>query len=176
MDAADAAAERLAAGLTDEEFFWQPDEGRWSVAQCLDHLAVTNAIYGRGMADGVAAARERGWARTGPVRPGFFGQKFAASLEPPVKRRTRTPGRIQPRMVRARDEALAAYRSAHDEIRRLLRDAAALDVNRATFPNPFLPLLRVKVSSAFHVIAAHDRRHLWQAEQVERAIRGRQRI
>jgi hypothetical protein len=24
----------------------------------------------------------------------------------------------------------------------------------------------MKVSSAFHIIAAHDRRHLWQAQQV----------
>ena len=38
MDAADRAAEALSARLTDEQFFWQPGEGRrWSVALCLDH-------------------------------------------------------------------------------------------------------------------------------------------
>jgi hypothetical protein len=26
------------------------------------------------------------------------------------------------------------------------------------------------VSSALHIIAAHDRRHLWQAEQVRKAL------
>ena len=30
-----------------------------------------------------------------------------------------------------------------------------------------------KVATGFQVIAAHDRRHLWQAEQVEREIRQR---
>lgn len=172
MDAADAAAERLAASLTDAEFFWQPDGGtRWSVAQCLDHLAVANRMYGGAMEAAVAKARERGWTRRGPARPGFFGRKFAESMEPPVKRRSRTPGKIKPQAARTREDILTDYRAAHDAIRRVIQTAATLDVNRAAFANPFVPIIRVRVSTGLHVIAAHDRRHLWQAEQVVNALR-----
>src|SRR5688500_4741710 len=95
MDAADAAAERLSASLTDAEFFWQPDGGtRWSVAQCLDHLAVADALYGEAMASAVAHAREQGWMRQGPAAPGFFGRMFADSFEPPVTRRTGGPANL----------------------------------------------------------------------------------
>jgi hypothetical protein len=38
-----------------------------------------------------------------------------------------------------------------------------------------VPLIRVRVSTAFNVIAAHDRRHLWQAQQVEHELRARHR-
>jgi hypothetical protein len=31
----------------------------------------------------------------------------------------------------------------------------------------------MRVSTGLHVIAAHDRRHLWQAEQVVKALRER---
>jgi hypothetical protein len=48
----------------------------------------------------------------------------------------------------------------------MAREAGAIDANRATFQNPFLKMVRMKVSTAFQVINAHDRRHLWQAEQV----------
>ena len=174
MTAADDAAERLAAGLSDEEFFWQPDGGtRWSVALCLDHLAIANEIYGSAMTSALAIARERGWVRRGPVAPGFFGRKFAASLEPPVKRRTRAPGKIRPQPARSRAEILTAYRAAHDVIRGLLLQAATLDANRATFKNPFIGVVRVKVSSAFHIVAAHDRRHLWQAQQVAASLKAK---
>ena len=61
---------------------------------------------------------------------------------------------------------MTAYRAAHDGIRALLRTAATLDVNRATFVNPFIQVVRVKVATGFLVISAHDRRHLCQAEQV----------
>lgn len=174
MDAADRAAEALSARLTDEEFFWQPDEGRrWSVALCLDHLAVANSTYGAAVREAVTSARARGLTRKSPARPGFFGRKFAQSLEPPVRMRTRAPGKIQPKVARTRDEILHAYREAHDEVRRTIAEGASVDVNRATFQNPFIRIVRIRVSTAFHVIAAHDRRHLWQAEQVEKEIRAR---
>jgi hypothetical protein len=121
----------------------------------------------------VDSARARGWNRTGPGIPGFFGRKFIESLEPPVKRRTSAPGKIKPRPVTSREAILRDYHQAHDEVRRLITESATLDTNRATFGNPFLPLIRVRVSTGFSIIAAHDRRHLWQAEQVERALRSR---
>ena len=173
MNDADRAAEELSATLSDQDFFWRPDGGtRWSVALCLDHLAIANDIYGRAIEGGLATARERGWRRREPLTPGFLGRKFAESLEPPVKRRTSAPGKIKPQATRTRAEIVAAYRGAHDRVRRLLLESADLDANRATFKNPFIGLVRMKVSSAFHVIAAHDRRHLWQAQQVVAALRG----
>ena len=172
IDAADVKADAIASRVNDEEFFWQPDGGRrWSIALCLDHLAVANTVYGRAMREAVDQARTAGWTRTGPGAPGFFGRKFVQSLEPPVRRRTKAPAKIQPRPVTSRDQILASYHQAHDDLRRLIVDAATIDTNRATFKNPFIGLVRVKVSTGFNVIAAHDRRHLWQAEQVERALR-----
>ena len=171
MDAADRTAEALAARLTDEQFFWRPEGGvRWSVALCLDHLAVANTVYGRAIAEAIASARRHGSTRRGPARPGFFGRKFIESLEPPAKRRTKSPRKIVPQPSRSRADILSAYRAAHDEIRRLIREAAAIDVNRAVFPNPFIPLIRVTVATGLHIVAAHDRRHLWQAGEVEKAV------
>ena len=54
-------------------------------------------------------------------------------------------------------------------VRRLIADAADVDINRATFPNPFLKIIRMRVATALQILAAHDRRHLWQAEQVRMA-------
>lgn len=173
MDAADAAADALAARVSDEQFFWQPDGGRrWSIALCLDHLAITNAIYGAAIRGAVDRARAAGWTPTGPGAPGFFGRKFIASLEPPVTRRSPSPGKIKPRPAAGRAEILQAFREAHDALRQTIADAAGVDINRATFRNPLFGLVRVKVATGLAIIAAHDRRHLWQAEQVERALRG----
>lgn len=176
VDAADAAADAIASRVSDEEFFWQPDGGRrWSIALCLDHLAVANTVYGEAMRDAVDRARAAGWTRRGEAAPSFFGRKFIASLEPPVKRRTSAPGKIKPRPATNRQEILTAYHKAHDDVRQLIVDAAAIDINRATFRNPFIGIVRMRVSTAFQILAAHDRRHLWQAEQVEKALRAARR-
>ena len=172
IEATDAAGAAIAGRVSDEEFHWKPSEGRrWSIAECLDHLAIINVVYVTAVRVGVEQARKKGWTRRGAAQPGFFGRRFVASQEPPVKVRFRAPERVQPRPMRTREDILRAYHAAHDEVRRLIADCATIDTNRATFPNPFLPLARVRVSTGLHVIPAHDRRHLWQAEQVEKELR-----
>ncbi len=167
IDAAGRAAETLVDILTDEQFFWQPNEGRsWSVAQCLEHLAVGNAIYATGMGDAIEKARQRGTDGGGAIAPGFLERKFIASLEPPVKTRMRAPAKILPPSGWSRDRIMQSFREAHERLRTHARAAADIDVNRAKFRNPFLPIFRVRVGSAFRILAAHDRRHIWQAHNV----------
>ena len=174
IDAADQAGAAIAARVTDEEFHWKPDGGRrWSIAECLDHLATINVFYSAAVRTAVEKARQNGWTRRGPAEAGFFGKKFVASQEPPVKRRLRAPQQVQPKPSRSRDEIMRAYHAAHDEVRRLIADCATIDTNRATFSNPFLPIIKVRVSTGLNVLPAHDRRHLWQAEQVEKELRMR---
>jgi len=171
IDAADRAGESIARQVTDEQFHWRPRDGQgWSIAQCLDHLAVINSLYSAPVRQAVDNARARGWTRRAPAAPGFFGRRFIASQEPPVKRKFSAPGSVQPAAaVKSREEILSAYHHAHTVVRKLIADAAEVDINRATFPNPFVKIIRVRVSTAFLVLAAHDRRHLWQAEQVRTA-------
>ena len=167
LDQADRNADSLVANLTDGQFLWQPDGGsRWSVALCLQHLAVTNELYGGCIRDAIDAARRQGLVRAAAFAPGFFGRKFIQSLEPPVKRRGRAPSKILPGSALTRTEILTRYHEAHERLRRMARDAAAIDANRATFVNPFIKLVRVKVGTGLQIITAHNRRHLWQAEQV----------
>jgi hypothetical protein len=58
---------------------------------------------------------------------------------------------------------VAAIRTAVD---RLIAECATFDPNAARFPNPFVSGLNWTIGAGLRIIAAHDRRHLWQAEQV----------
>jgi hypothetical protein len=169
IDAADRAGEAIARQVTEEQFHWHPGGTAWSIGQCLDHLATINVVYGSAVRQGIDRARTRGWGRRDPLRPGFFGRLFVQSMAPPVKRRMTAPEKGRPRPAAGREEILRDYHAAHDLVRRLIADSAGIDVNRATFQNPFIGVVRVKVSTGLRVIVAHDRRHLWQAEQVRLA-------
>src|SRR5689334_2417184 len=45
LENADRRAERLARGLTREQFNWNAGPGAWSIGQCLEHLRIGNEIY-----------------------------------------------------------------------------------------------------------------------------------
>jgi DinB superfamily len=170
IDAADRAADDIVQGLRDTQFHWQPDDGRaWSIAQCLEHLANMNVLYGGAARTAVDHATSQGWRRTGPIASSKAGRWFIASQEPPVKRKLRSPSSVVPQSTKSRAEVMAHYHDAHARIRQLIHDCADVDVNRATFQNPFLSLIKVRVGTALRIIASHDRRHLWQADQVKRA-------
>jgi hypothetical protein len=170
LDAVDRATEALLCRVSDAQFFWQPNEGRsWSIAQCFDHLAVTNAIYGHAMAGAIEAARASGSQGGAPIESSFFGRQFLKSMEPPVTRRFRAPGKIIPRTHKTRDEIIRTFREGHERLREMIKAAADIDVNRAKFKNPIFGLFNVRVSTGLRVGPAHDRRHIWQAENVTKA-------
>jgi hypothetical protein len=170
IDAADRAGADLATSVTDEQFHWRPHDGAgWSIAQCLEHLAIMNRHYGGAVRSGIDEGRRRGLRRDGPARPSFFGQRFIRSQEPPARIKVKAPKVGRSPQNKPREEIMRAYHEAHEFVRQLIRDAAEIDLNRSTFQNPFVSFIRMRVGTGLAILAAHDRRHLWQAEQVKLA-------
>jgi hypothetical protein len=174
LEACEREAERVAGDLSVAQLNWQPPgpsggAGRgWSIGQCLDHLRVGAALYLGALRPALAAARERGVLRRGPIRPGPLEGLFVRSMEPPVQLRGRSPRAILPASELAAD-VLAQFLAAHAEVRATLAAAADLDLNRARFQNPFLRFVKMRTGAGFLVLAAHARRHLWQAARVRQA-------
>jgi hypothetical protein len=167
------AARDVLLGLTAEQANWRPDNGRgWSIAQCVDHLARTNDVYGAALADAIQrAVLRRACPRRGPITAGWLARKFLQTLEPPVRRHFRAPPVVLPEDTRDPQLALDGLVESHESLRRLMADAADLDLNRIRFRNPFLRNWRVaSVGTGFQVIPAHERRHLWQARNVRERL------
>ena len=175
FDANVSHAESLAAGLSREQFNWRPEAGRWSIGQCLAHLNTVNgpdvAVLQKALEAGIAR-RQFG---EGPFTYGLLSRKFVAGMEPPVKRKFKAPKNYQPPSESDPVETLAEYRRVSAAMRRLAQSAAGLHLARVKTTLPALPALlrtviKMPLGARFELIAAHDRRHLWQAEQVRNHV------
>ena len=171
LDNAKCDAEELVSGLSEELGTWTPPSCAWSVAECLDHIAIANSAYLNAMFEPAERARRRGRMRRAPAKPGLFGAWFVRTLEPPIKPITRrkAPRSITPRPCLPLAKALRTYLSMHDDAHIILRASADLDLSSILFPNPFVRGVRFSLATGFNVIIAHERRHLWQAWRVRRA-------
>jgi hypothetical protein len=165
----DLQARRIAGALSDAQINWRPSDTAWSIAQCLDHLGRGNTIYAAALQQAVQQARVAPPSRNGPLRPGWLSRLFIWSLEPPPRFKMRTPKKIVPAASHRREEVLEMFLRSQEEMRSIVRDGADLDLNRIRFHNPFIGTLRFTVGAGLLIIAAHNRRHLWQAEQVRNA-------
>jgi DinB superfamily len=171
LDRTDQEARRLVSELDESQLNWQPGEGSWSVAQCLTHLAQMNSVLTAAMGSGVRQAPTSSVTPRKPIQPGWFGRWFINQMEGPPRRKLNTPKQGVPQPYKTGNEVLKAFIAAHDELRSLIHEARDLDLNRIRFRNPFISLLRYSVGIGMLVIGAHDRRHLWQANQVRAAIK-----
>jgi hypothetical protein len=103
------------------------------------------------------------------VRPGRIGAWFVAKLEPPPKIRIKAPAVIRPQSAMPLAEAFAGFLEQQQLVTAFLRTNRDLDLTRILYANPFVRGLRFSVATGLHIIAAHERRHLWQAWQARRA-------
>lgn len=171
LDAAERDARRIITGLPTNLGSWHPEAGSWSVAECLEHIALSNRAYLAAMHVAAEQARSQNRLRRGPARPGLFGSMVVRSFEPGARTnvRPRAPREIVPREAPPLDDAFAAFLASQDELRTFVRQHADLDLAGVTFPNPFIRGIRFSLATGLHLLTAHTRRHLEQARRARAA-------
>ena len=84
-------SQEVFGALTARQLNWRPDDSRWSVAQCFEHLLSAN----RQMLDAAHAALDESQPRTIwqrlPVLPGLIGRVMIRSLTPAATRKLTAP-------------------------------------------------------------------------------------
>jgi hypothetical protein len=171
IDANLSHTESITHGLTREQFQWRPEPGSWSIGECFAHLNVTNSFAVRAVESGIAKGRAGGKTGQGPFQYGLLSRKFIASQEPPVKKKFTAPKAFLPPADNDLDATLAEYRRISGELRRLTRAADGLHLARVKVKMLALPavlraIVRMPLGAQLLLTTTHDRRHLWQAEQV----------
>lgn len=171
LDRTDEEARQLVSGLSEAQLNWRPSPTAWSVAQCLDHLGQINSAYIPSLQAAVRHADRNSAGPHEPIQPGWFGRWFINAMEPPPRRKFKSPAKGKPGTHKSGDEVLSGFIASHNELRSLIYEAREVNLNRIRFKNPFVSVLRFTVGTGILIIAAHDRRHLWQARQVCAAMK-----
>ncbi|HKR00199.1 MAG TPA: DinB family protein, partial [Pyrinomonadaceae bacterium] len=146
---------------------WSAAPGHWSIAECLDHLTVTNREMMNGIKAAVSDAHARGLTGSGPFRHGLIGNMIVRSMEPPAKMKFKAPKIFKPRQHQSPDAVARDFFQTQDEVLRLVEEANGLNLSRVKLHSPVTRLIKLSLGQAFGLIMTHNRRHLWQARQVK---------
>jgi hypothetical protein len=169
-------ARSLTDGLSADQLNWRPEPGRWSIAQCLEHITLTLRLYPEKMEQMIRESRERQARGARAYGEGAFSRWFVSSMEPPARMRVRTARRVDP-SKQPGTTPLDTARVLTDfdaELTRFGRSAAAADgvsLVHGRTSSPFFALLRFTLGQVIAMNLAHARRHLWQARQVRQHAR-----
>ena len=161
---------QLTGPLSDGQWRRKSHPARWSIGECLVHLNLTSEAFLPRLREAIEHGRRDGLRGDGPFRCDFRGWLMCRLLEPPYTLRVRTPAAFVPAALPPKMEVMGAFERLQRDVVDCLHQSAGLDLARLTITSPFAKRTRYNLYSAFRVIAAHQRRHLWQAEQVRMAL------
>lgn len=162
-------ARALGAGLSDSALNWQPSGGKsWSVGQCLDHLVIMNRLYIKALHDAVDNNRDQLEPRKVPIQPsGWVMRWFIGTEEPPPKLKLRAPRKLAP-PSQLTGAVVDEFGGLQKQLVEFVREWGTADLNDLLFKNPVVPI-QLKADTALLLMSYHNRRHLWQAENVKKA-------
>ncbi len=161
-------AVRAAFGsLSTEELNRRPDDGGWSVAQCLDHLITINTLYFP-LLDSmrVGPPTPSAWERLSPLS-GMFGRLLVKTLSPNSRKRVKTTRKALPSSSTI-DAGIIDRFVEHQSalIERVRGIAPAVDHETTIVTSPLAGFITYSLADCLTLLAVHEQRHLAQAKRV----------
>jgi hypothetical protein len=161
-----AQATALAERLGEAQMRERPEATAWSPVEILDHLRVTVEQYLFALDAAMDGAAKAGvWGEREPSY-GWIWRLFVKMLEPPVRRRFHAPKLFEPAVRPEVKATVAGFLAAHDGLIVRIHRAAEYDLERVKVISPANSLLKLPLGAAILTMAAHGRRHLWQAQRL----------
>jgi hypothetical protein len=159
-------ARELVEGSDPEAMIQAPPGGGWSPVQCLEHLNETTRVYLPVLAEAMERGRADGLVgRPGPGRT-LLGRIIVWSQEPPARLRVRTPRALEPSGGELDPASvLEEFELLHEELIVRINESGSLDRKRIRIRSVLDSRLELSLGDWFAFLAAHARRHLWQAER-----------
>ena len=150
--------------LSVDQLRWRPRSGRWSIAACLDHLNRTFSYYIPKIED---ALDREGNMRSRTHRPGFteLEEHFLEQMEPPSLVTMSAPTALVPASAVDPDEIVEQFPVLRARFAAAVRSIAGVDVLGVSVPDSLHPPVQ-SLGGVIGLLSAHERRHLWQAQQV----------
>jgi len=153
--------------VSNTRFITQPDTGKWSAAQCLEHLN----SYGRYYLPAIEKAIENSAATNPSVhfKSSWLGNYFYKLMLPEnngkPSRKMKSPKNHQPGMQLNAALVLNEFISQQEKIGQLIIKARLIDINKARVPISIAPLIKLKLGDVLLFVIAHIQRHMLQAER-----------
>lgn len=160
-------AQQLVDGLSDNQMSWTSSPDRWSIAQCLDHLAITSRQFNSYFTTAITQGRQK-WPVTSalPYKPSWVGGWLIRQVVPETTRKVPAPKVFRPSQSALIEGALDNFLNQQSMFLGFVREAQGIDYNKVRLRSPVTPLMRYSLADAFVVTVVHGWRHLAQAKRV----------
>lgn len=148
-----------------------PGEGKWSIAQVLEHLNIYSRYYGN------AIEQQLHLHQTQPqilFNPGWLGNYFTRMMQPradqTIARKMKAPKNALPSAQPDGKEMLRECIAHQHRLLGLLQVAKTADLGSIRIPTSLNRFITLKLGDTFRFFIAHEQRHFLQINRVLREM------
>jgi hypothetical protein len=158
--------ERRILPLSADQLRWRPRSGCWSIAATLDHLNRTFSYYLPEIEEALEEPRDMK-NREVQLRSAECEEMLVRRMEPPVSEPMSAPAPVMPGLAVDPDKVVEQFPLLRIRFANIVRSISDVDAG-VSIPESIHPPVR-SLRCVIGLLVAHERRHLWQVEQILRA-------
>lgn len=158
------------ADLNATQLNYKPDAKNWSIAQCLDHLMVTDNQYSETIKQ-LANKNYKGnmWTKIG-ILSSFFGKMLIKATAPIPDKKGKTISSFQPSSSDLPADILQKYKHHNAKWCELLSQLDGLDYANIRISSPAGVAITYSLEDLLTLLANHKERHYHQAVNVMNSV------
>ncbi len=151
--------------LSPEQLNYRPEEGRWSVLECLEHLNRYGEFYLPEIEKRILAAPEDSGADT--FSPGWVGNYFARMMRPEEGKvkKMNTFKSMNPLGSDLNVLVIDRFIKQQERMLQLLDQARKVDLTKTRTAISITKWIKLRLGDTFRVVVYHVERHMVQAEK-----------
>lgn len=152
--------------LSSDQLNWKPNEAVWSIAQCLDHLVVTNNLYFENVQKVVDGTHQNNFFSRIPFGVDLIGFVMKKVLSPDWKPKMKTLKMFEPTYSEIAGNDLENFSKNQSRFIGLMESSRNLDHKNIKVAEPISVAINLRLIDAFEILVVHERRHFDQAKRV----------
>jgi hypothetical protein len=152
--------------LTPEQLNKKSSPESWSIAQCLDHLIVTNKSYYPQFNALIEGKPVPNFWKSVPLLSGFFGNLLKKSVRPDEEKKFKTQPAFQPSQSDLPSDIVTKFLDSQTELKVMLYRLSRFDFEKVKITSPAANFITYSLDDLLEITALHEERHLKQAVRV----------
>lgn len=161
-----AEAKTLFGKLNAAQLNWKPSADKWSIAQCLDHLIVSNNTYHPQLDEVIAGRHRNSFYQNIRFISDFFGKYLIRETGPVVGKPMKNPPAFSPSQSGLPVTVVADFENHQQQFVTKLKQLSNVDLDKTVLSSPALGIITYSLRDLLTILSGHEQRHLTQAKNV----------
>jgi hypothetical protein len=154
------------SSLSNEQLNWKADVSKWSIAQCLDHLIVSNSTYFSTFDKLINKTYHLPLAQKLNPFKKVFGPIMVKHLGPQAKQKLKNPKIFTPSTSTIPSSIVEEFSQHQQTLLNYFYQLDQLNKDKVVITSPVSSFVSYSLHHAMQIITVHEQRHFNQAMNV----------